>query len=138
MNIDNKRNFLRKKIWIDLDNSPHVVFFRPIITELQKLGYEIVLTTRDCFQVCGLADSFNMQYKRIGWHYGKNKLLKVLGTIYRSFMMIPIVLKNKPTVALSHGSRTLTLTAKILGIPSITIIDYEHTKDLSCKYFLRN
>ena len=39
------------KIWIDLDNSPHVPFFAPIIEELQKRGYSVVVTARDCFQV---------------------------------------------------------------------------------------
>ena len=30
-----------KKIWIDLDNSPHVPFFHPIIEELDKAGYAV-------------------------------------------------------------------------------------------------
>ncbi len=56
MKFNNKTGFSSsKKIWIDLDISPHVVFFRPIIAELQKRGYEIVLTARDCFQVCRIA-----------------------------------------------------------------------------------
>jgi len=44
------------KIWIDLDNTPHVPFFKPIIRELEKRGHEVVLTARDAFQVCELAD----------------------------------------------------------------------------------
>ena len=124
------RNFGNKTIWIDLDNSPHVVFFRPIIEELQKHGYEVVLTARNCFQVCELADLFKMQYKRIGRHYGKNKILKVLGTLNRSLQMIPFALKNKPTLVLCHGSRSQLLTAKMLGVSSIMIYDYEYTKTL--------
>jgi len=30
-----------KKIWIDLDNSPHVPFFKPIIKEFNKRGYQM-------------------------------------------------------------------------------------------------
>jgi predicted glycosyltransferase len=33
-----------RRIWIDLDNSPYVPFFVPIIAELEKCGYEIILT----------------------------------------------------------------------------------------------
>ncbi|PYN75276.1 MAG: hypothetical protein DMD97_15190 [Candidatus Rokuibacteriota bacterium] len=40
-----------KKIWIDLDNSPHVPFFVPIIEALRQRGYSIVLTARDSYQV---------------------------------------------------------------------------------------
>ena len=74
----------KKRIWIDLDNSPHVPFFSPIIGELNKLGYEVLLTARDCSQTCGLADLFHLQYKRIGRHYGKHKIFKVAGTVFRA------------------------------------------------------
>ena len=33
-----------KKVWIDIDNSPHVPFFLPIIKELENRGAEVVLT----------------------------------------------------------------------------------------------
>ena len=42
--------FKGRKIWIDLENSPHVLFFRPIIEELEKLGLPIFVTARDCAQ----------------------------------------------------------------------------------------
>ena len=35
MNNNNLSKILiQRKVWIDLDNSPHVVFFRPLIREL--------------------------------------------------------------------------------------------------------
>jgi len=67
----------KKKIWIDFDNTPHVPFFKPIIRELENSGYAVVLTARDCQQTCGLADSFKLNYKRIGKHHGKNKIFKL-------------------------------------------------------------
>lgn len=117
-----------KKIWIDLDNSPHVPFFKPIIEELNKRGYQVMLTARDCFQVCSLADLFNLHYKRIGRHYGKNKVLKVAGLFIRSLQMAPIALRQKPDLALSHGSRAQMLLASVAGIPWVVICDYEHVK----------
>src|SRR5207244_12378350 len=41
----------RKKIWVDLDNSPHVPFFRPIIEELRKRNYDVLITARNAYQV---------------------------------------------------------------------------------------
>ncbi len=119
-----------KKIWIELDNSPHVPFFNPIIKELKQRGYQVTLTARDCFQVCGLAELFNMQYKRIGRHYGKNKILKVVGTIIRSLQLLPTAVKEKPELAVSHGSRSQLITAKLMGIPIVIIFDYEYTQGL--------
>ncbi|WP_243373450.1 DUF354 domain-containing protein [Geotalea sp. SG265] len=120
----------RKKIWIDLDNSPHVPFFRPIIKELERKGYGVVVTARDCFQVCGLADLLKVPYRRIGRHYGKNKLIKVLGLAVRAIQLGPTAIREKPHLALSHGSRSQLLVANMLGIPSALIFDYEHAKRL--------
>ena len=119
-----------KKIWIDLDNSPHVPFFKPIIEELNKRGYRVILSARDCFQVCGLADLFKLRYKRIGRHYGKNKILKVLGTIFRAIQLLPFAYREKPALAVSHGSRAQLITGWLLRIPVVTIFDYEHAKAL--------
>lgn len=119
-----------KKIWIDLDNSPHVPFFKPIIDELNKRGYQVTLSARDCFQVCGLADLFKFKYSRIGRHYGKNKVLKVLGTIIRALQLLPFAHKEKPALAVSHGSRSQLIAGAILRIPVVGIFDYEHAKAL--------
>ena len=116
-----------KKIWIDLENSPHVPFFKPIIEQLNSRGYKTMLTARDCSQTCGLADLFHLEYVRKGRHYGKNKLLKLMGLLIRVSQLMPIVLREKPVLALSHGSRTQLLLASLLRIPSVSIMDYEHT-----------
>jgi predicted glycosyltransferase len=117
-------------IWIDLDNSPHVLFFAPIIRELKTRRYNVALTVRDCFQVCGLADLHSMSYSRVGRHYGGNKILKATGTIWRSFQLSLSVLRLKPCLALSHGSRSQLFASKMLRIPSVVIGDYEHAKGL--------
>jgi hypothetical protein len=121
----------KKKIWIDLDNSPHVPFFKPILEDLHKRGYDTLLTARDCFQVCGLADLMHLQYKKIGRHYGKNKLLKVAGLLIRSFQLMSTVLNEKPDIAVSHGSRSQVLIASLLNIPTVVIADYEYTQTVA-------
>lgn len=123
-----------KKIWIDLDNSPHVPFFKPIIEELEKRGYLFTITARDCFQVCGLADLLRLPYSRIGRHYGKNRLMKVVGLAIRALQLAPTVLTERPALALSHGSRSQLIIARLLGVPSTLIFDYEHAQWLPFAY----
>lgn len=118
----------RKKVWIDLDNSPHVPFFMPIVEELQSRGYPVFITARDCFQVCELADLLGLRYNRVGRHYGKNFVFKLAGLGVRALQMFPAVLREKPTLAVSHGSRSQLVTARMLRIPSVTIGDYEYSK----------
>ena len=120
-----------KRIWIDLDNSPHVPFFRPIIEELQSRGFSLILTTRDAFQVAELTKLHHLECRSIGRHFGKNPLMKVLGLLVRSAQLLPLVWRERPDLAVSHGSRAQTLAAKFLGIPSVVIADYEHVKHVT-------
>jgi uncharacterized protein len=113
------------KIWIDLDNSPHVPFFAPIIDELHKHGYSTVLTARDCFQVRELADLFGFEYTLIGRHYGKHKILKLAGLCRRAMQLAPTVMAQRPDLAVSHCSRAQLVVSWSLGIPSVFIGDYE-------------
>ena len=115
-----------KTIWIDLDNSPHVPFFSPIIQVLEEKGYKVILTARDCFQVCGLAKKFHLKYTQVGKHYGSNIFLKVVGTLWRSLQLIPHVVFNRPALSVSHGSRSQLILSHVIRIPSILIFDYEH------------
>lgn len=120
----------KQKIWIDLDNSPHVPFFKPIIRELERKGHEVTVTARDCFQVIGLCELHQMPYIRVGKHYGKNKALKSLGTILRSLQLAPHLAGAKPDLAVSHGSRSQILAAAMLGVPSVDILDYEFANQI--------
>jgi hypothetical protein len=118
----------KPKIWIDLDNTPHVPFFEPIIDELKSRGYPVLLTARDAFQVCELADQKGMPYCKIGRHHGKHRLAKGLGLLYRAAQLAPLVLRERPALGLSHGSRSQLILSNLLHIPSLLITDYEHAK----------
>ena len=131
MKINSSFTDKKKKIWIDLDNSPHVPFFKPILDDLHKRGYSTLLTARDCFQVCGLADLVHLKYKKIGRHYGKNVLMKIAGLLIRALQLMPAVMKEKPDLAVSHGSRSHVLIASILNIPTVVIADYEFTQTVA-------
>jgi len=119
---------VRKKIWIDLDNSPHVPFFKPIAEELERRGYSVVFTARDCFQVRELADLMKLNYRSIGHHYGKHTVAKLAGIVVRALQLLPYVLRQRPQLAVSHGSRSMFALASMLRIPTITIMDYEHAR----------
>jgi hypothetical protein len=115
-----------RTIWIDLDNSPHVPLFRPIIQELEKRGYKAIVTARDCFQVRELAELAGLDCRIIGRHYGKNRVAKVAGLAIRVLQLAPFILRAKPALSVSHGSRALITLSALLGIRNLTISDYEH------------
>jgi uncharacterized protein len=115
----------QKKIWIDLDNSPHVPFFLPIIEGLERAGYQVFLTARDSYQVCELLRLHQLSCRVVGRHYGKRQVLKLLGTGVRTMQLLPLAIAAKPDLALSHGSRAQFLVGSLLRIPTILMFDYE-------------
>jgi predicted glycosyltransferase len=117
---------IRRRIWIDLDNSPHVPFFVPIIEELRKRGHEVILTARDAYQVRELVDFYGLSCEIVGRHYGRNLAAKILGTCVRAAQLIPKIFHGKIDLAVSHGSRAQMLCGFALGIPTLLILDYEY------------
>jgi predicted glycosyltransferase len=115
-----------RRIWIDIDNSPHVPFFVPIIEELRKIGHEVIVTARDAYQVRELLGLFRLSCKVIGRHYGKNRAAKIFGTCIRASQLIPRMANKKIDLAVSHGSRAQMMCSFALGIPTLLILDYEY------------
>ncbi len=120
----------KTSIWIDLDNSPHVPLFVPIIRYYRDKGVDVVLTARDHSQTLELLDLAGLArtYKVVGRHYGKSKINKVQGLVRRAAQLFSYIRKRKIGVAISHGSRSMVLAASGLRIPVITMYDYEFTE----------
>ncbi|HWD92927.1 MAG TPA: DUF354 domain-containing protein [Verrucomicrobiae bacterium] len=114
------------KVWIDLDNTPHVPFFEPIMREFRARGYDVFCTARDAFQVCDLARQRGLAFQQVGRHSGKNRIRKALGLFYRALQLLPLAFREKPVLAVSHGSRAQIIACKLLNIPTVLIEDYEH------------
>lgn len=123
---------MSKAIWIDLDNSPHVPLFAPIIRHYRRSGVEVVLTARDHAQTLELLElhGFAGTFKVIGKHYGGKKLAKAWGLIIRASKIVSHIaaMPNRPAVAVSHGSRSMVIAARWLRMPVLTMYDYEFTE----------
>ena len=119
-----------KRVWIDLDNTPHVPFFLPIIRALECEGHSVLVTARDAFQVCSLAEYHGLKCQTIGKHHGANKAVKVAGTLWRAAQLLPVIMRERPNISMSHGSRPLELVSSVLRIPSMLLFDYEHARRL--------
>jgi uncharacterized protein len=122
---------MKKAIWIDVDNSPHVPLFAPLIKFYRDSGVEIILTARNHAQTIELLDNagFGGTFEIIGKHYGKNKFNKIRGLLVRARELVSFIKSRKNIkVAVSHGSRSMVLAARWLKIPVITMYDYEFTE----------
>jgi len=113
------------RVWIDLTNSPHVLFFRPIIRRLNESGIPVTVTARDHAQTLGLLELFGIPHTVIGRHGGGAVAGKVLGLARRSNALLWFGRGKGFTIAVSHGSNDLAIAAKVLRIHSTVIHDFE-------------
>lgn len=128
------------KIWVDLTNSPHVLVLRPVIDVLRSDGHEVEVTARDFAQTLALLDQYEMPHAAIGRHRGEKKLAKGVGLVSRSFALWRWSRKKKFDLAIGHGSNDITIAAKLRGIPSVTMFDYEWAREqhsINCRWAAR-
>jgi predicted glycosyltransferase len=113
-------------IWIDLGNSPHAPFFRPLAKAFEQRGHRIDTTARAFAQTVELARAAGFNPAVIGSHGGRNISSKVLKLLQRAWGLAKWARPRKFDLAVSHNSHEQILAAWLLSIPTVTLMDYEH------------
>ncbi len=114
------------KIWFDLANSPHVLFFGPIFEELIRQGHRIKVTTREYAQTVPLANKLKILHTTIGQHGGTKLMGLATEIIHRSLQLASWGKNQRFDIAVSHNSYSHAIASFLLQIPVVTIMDYEH------------
>ncbi len=112
-------------IWIDLANSPHVLFFKPIINILISRNHNIYITLRDFSQTVELAKIYGIDGTELGKHGGKQTLIKLFNLMNRSLQLINYSKGKKIDLAVSHNSYTHTIAGRLINSRVVTLMDYE-------------
>ena len=114
------------RIWIDITNSPHVLFFEPIIRDLTAGEHDVFVTARDYAQTVPLLEQKSIDYRLIGRHRGAANTAKALGLAARSSRLFGFGAGKHFDVAFSHNSNDLSVAAAMIGVPPLIVHDYEH------------
>lgn len=114
------------RVWFDLTNTAHPVVLRPLVTLLEARGVECVLSVRPLSQTIDLMDDWGHPYTAFGAHGGVSRVGKARALGSRLRQMIAFGRGHGPfAAAMSHGSPDLAIAARVLGIPSTFMFDYE-------------
>ncbi len=116
----------RVNIWIDLENTPNVPFFEPIVKQLRKMNHTVYITCRDYSGIPALSRLYGIEGSTVGWYGGKNKIQKLFVGLLRSMLLAKWARKRQIDLAVGFGSRTLAVASGLLRIPNATVFDYEH------------
>jgi predicted glycosyltransferase len=113
------------RIWIDLANSPHPLLFAPVARAFEGGGHEVMVTARDNAQTVPLAQARWPDVEVIGGVSPKAKPAKIAQIGRRARDLRRWAQRCRPDVALSHNSYAQVAAARSLGIPSVTMMDFE-------------
>lgn len=115
------------RYWIDIANAPHVTLFRPVVEELRARGNEVVITAWDRGQAHELAVAEWPDAVVVGRAGFRRPILAKATSIFdRARGLAAVVRPLEPHVALGHNSYAQIVAARMLGLRTLTAMDYEH------------
>ena len=114
------------RVWIDITNSPHVAFFRPLLPLLAADGHEVEVSARAYAQTLELLELQGIAHRVVGPpHGGAGTLGKARAMAGRLRALRRFAKAGRFDLVLAHGSHEAMLVARSLGIPGATAHDYE-------------
>jgi predicted glycosyltransferase len=114
------------RLWIDLANSPHVPFFKALTKRFVAEGHEIEFTARELAETIPLALAAGFAPAVVGAHGGRAVSKKAGSIASRAWALAGWARKRQFDLAISHNSYAQILAARLLGLKTITMMDYEH------------
>lgn len=114
------------RVWVDLTNSPHALFFAPIARAMADRGDEVLVTVRRFAHTVELAQRLFDDPVLVGSGDAASLPRKLLALQGRVRALLPVVRSFRPDVAVAHGSYDQPITARLLRVPSLAMVDYEY------------
>jgi len=113
------------KVWIDIDNAPHVNFMEPIVQGLKEKGIETIVTARDYAQTIPLLRMKQIEFKGIDGDY---TLPRAVYTLQRAYRLYKYLKYFNIDVGFSHGSRSMAIAGRLLRKKMVITFDYEYVE----------
>jgi predicted glycosyltransferase len=114
------------RIWIDLANSPHVPFFRALAVEFAARGHAFETTAREFAQTVELAEAAGLSPTVVGGHGGGRLSGKAGNLAARAVALARWARGRGFELAVGHNSYSQVIAARLLGLRTVTLMDYEH------------
>jgi len=121
------------KVWVDITNSPHVLFFEPLIKAIsEKEEAKFLVTARPCQQTVELLKRKGFSYEVVGGFHSKTMFGKACGLFFRSFLLWKQIVKhgNQILFSMSHGSPYCSIASKLARIYNLWTLDGDKAPDV--------
>jgi predicted glycosyltransferase len=115
-------------VWFDFENAPHVWVLEPLIEHVRRRGLSVVLTARDFSATVALCERRGHDVDVVGSGGGVSSAAgKAARILARAVKLRGRLRRLRPDLVLacSHGSRSQMVAARLMGVPALSLDDYE-------------
>ncbi|HEX7320785.1 MAG TPA: DUF354 domain-containing protein [bacterium] len=130
-------NEIRARMWFDFENAPHVWVLKPLLTYFTGNGYSCYCSARDFSYTIRLLRSAGIEAEIQPARETSNKAAKIINLLVRAARLVWLYRNRKIDIAIGHGSRSQIIASRLLGIPVISMDDYEKSDQFLVRFTAR-
>jgi predicted glycosyltransferase len=116
------------RVWVDITDASHVVFFAPIVRRLEDSGHTVTLTARRFAGADLVLRRYGLGGVLTTGHRGGGLGTRAVGLVNRTAQLIGSASSGHFDVAAGSHASDFALTAWTLGIPQLTFLDDERLR----------
>jgi predicted glycosyltransferase len=116
------------RIWVDITDASHVVFFAPIVRRLEDAGHTVTITARRFAGADLVLRRHGLGGVLTTGHRGGSLGTRAVGLVNRSAQLLGSASSGRFDVAVGSHATDFALAAWTLGIPQLTFLDDERLR----------
>jgi hypothetical protein len=116
------------RIWVDITDASHVVFFAPIVRRLEDAGHTVTTTARRFAGADLVLRRHGLGGVLTTGHRGGGRSTRAVGLVNRTARLLGSASSGRFAVAAGSHASDFALAAWTLGIPQLTFLDDERLR----------
>jgi predicted glycosyltransferase len=116
------------RVWVDITDSSHVLFFAPVVRRLEDQGHIVTLTARRFASAELMMRRLGLVAVLTGQHRGGGAGARAVGLVNRTAQLLASASSGRFDVAVGSHASDFVLTAWALGVPQLTLLDDERLR----------
>jgi predicted glycosyltransferase len=116
------------RVWVDITDASHVVFFAPIVRRLEDAGHTVTVTARRFAGAALVLRRHGLSGMLTTGHRGGGLGTRAVGLVNRTAQLLGSASSGRFDVAAGSHASDFVLAAWTLGIPQLTFLDDERSR----------
>lgn len=116
------------RVWVDITDSSHVLFFAPIVRRLEDRGDVVTVTARRFASAELILRRYGIATLATSQHRGGGMSARAVGLLNRTAQLLGSASSGRFDVAVGGHASDFVLANWALGVPQLTLLDEERLR----------